>query len=113
MNTLLRIAKRDIDKLKAHAHDSTETTLYLELDFSRNKEDVKRLAGYSDFKAELDKLPPSTHPTENIRRACEASHMNVESVIFQQTTDTISIPIRCKTELARIFIANHNQRGDF
>ena len=113
MNTLLRIAKRDVDKLKAHAHDNTETTLHLVLDFSRSKTDSENLVGYSAFKEELDKLPPTPHPTENIYRACKKSGLNYSSVIFEDITGTISIPIRCKTELARIFIANQNQRGDF
>ncbi len=113
MNTLLRIAKKEVDKLKNNANNSAETALNLVIDFSRNEDDLQRLVGYSAFKAEFEKLPPTNHPTENIYRACEASNMNVASVIFQQTTDTISIPIRCKTELARIFIANHNLKGDF
>ena len=103
MNTMLRYAQKEINRLKHRESDKEGAVIELILDFSRCEDDVTRLAGYKYFQEQLTLLP-LPHTEESIKKACELSHFDYRyfSSGFSEETENITMQIQCTKEQARI-----------
>lgn len=103
MNTMLRYAQKEVQRLKHKQNDKEGAVIELILDFSRSEDEVTRLTGYKYFEEQLALLP-LPHTQESIKKACELSHFDYYyfSSDFAEDTENISMQIHCTKEQARI-----------
>lgn len=100
MNTMLRYAQKEVQRLKHLQDDSKGAVIELILDFSRSEDEITRLVGYTAFKEQLDLLP-LPHDRNSIKKACELSNFSFEN-FYTDDIENISIPLHCTREQARI-----------
>lgn len=102
MNTSLRYAQHEIEKLKLEQENKEGAVITLLLDFSRSEEDVQNLVGYKYFIEQLELLP-HPHNEHSILEACKLSHFSYENFTqFNKHTEKMTISNRCTKEQARI-----------
>lgn len=105
MNTMLRHAKNEVNRLKESDSYTGGQRVDLVLAFDRSEEEMQKLVGYADFAKALEALG-GQHTEENIQEACRVSGMNRRSVRFDDMKeriqhDDIHIPVKCTKEQAR------------
>lgn len=99
MNTLLRYAQREVDRLKRKKDTSDIGILDLVLVFNRSEEEMESLTGYPAFAEALKQLG-GKHTEANIQQACRMSMFSRESVFFDdmyngEEMEDIHIPLIC------------------
>ena len=112
MNTALRYAEAEVKKLKRSEGKSGFVTFDFVLAFDRSEDDMKKLVGYSAFEEALAELG-GEHTEDVIHKACDMSHFNRRSVIFndmpRKKPNDKHIPVTSTKQQARAFLCRQEQ----
>ena len=110
MNTTLRQAQAKMNKLRRQQIANGLTTVCIILDFSRDKDDTKRLVGSDAFYAELENQK-NRRSEESILKACKKSGLRRTSVhTHKKEVSDFVLTVRCTNEQFKRLLVSANFR---